>query len=230
MRAERDPPSHCTPQTSLSSKPAPLRVLGDLIALARKMLLRPGILHPPNNHSSLANRVCPGRSRPGEDSSSARVLALSMKSVAPVSSEADVLRRSEGAVSQASFSRRLPGAVGPPSSLEGPLRPRPIHHPPEEQAAASRENLYSVPYGCGSTRTRSGAWRGRMRGGAAPKEPPGPPSSLFGRAVTIPDRPSDLPCAVGLASENVDVLCGNLPSFAAITRRDVNRMRAPDVG
>ncbi len=42
----------------------------------------------------------------------------------------------------------------------------------EEQAAASRENLYSVAYGCCPTRTRSAAWRGQVPVGAAPKEPP----------------------------------------------------------
>ena len=58
----------------------------------------------------------------------------------------------------------------------------------EEQAAASRENLYSVAYGCGSTRTRSGAWRGRMRAGEAPKGTAADARWITGRAT--PGSPS----------------------------------------
>ncbi len=36
-----------------------------------------------------------------------------------------------------------------------------VHDQPGIRPHASQENLYLVAYGCGSTRTRSGAWRGR---------------------------------------------------------------------
>ena len=37
---------------------------------------------------------------------------------------------------------------------------------------AAGRRKYSVAYGYGSPRTRSGAWRGQMREGRLPKEPP----------------------------------------------------------
>jgi len=45
---------------------------------------------------------------------------------------------------------------GPPSSFEG-ISALSLCNLIQQRSAASRENLYSVPYGCGSTRTRSGA-------------------------------------------------------------------------